>query len=337
MRNISLAINICTYHRRRQVENNIHKLLKSLFFTDKSSVYYGKMNIFVVDNASELPPFDNEKVHIFHNRNTGGSGGFQRGIEEIRKYPEEFSHVIFMDDDVEFKMEAFYILFDFLSTVDEQFAENPVAGRMMCLDRPNIQYTAAEVWNGGDIEHIERMRNISDGTYRAGKVVYDSGAEYGGWWFCCFPMAFVEKNDVLPFFIHCDDVEYGLRCGKEPIIIEGVHVWHETYDKKMSPLINYYDTRNPLFVNELYHRGSKPDKVLCDWKKKITRFHIKHDFLSEYYAILGMRDFLRGMKWLNRIDSEEYHKRLQRKRGIKLINTFMWRLTQCKFKKKYKI
>ena len=207
MRNILLALNVCTYHRRDYIEKNIKKLLSSDFFVDDGSVYYGKLHIFVVDNGSELHGCDNERVHVFHNRNTGGSGGFQRGIEEIRKYPCNFSHVIFMDDDVEFKLETFYILVDFLMSVDEKYIENPVAGRMICLDKPDIQYTAAEKWNGGNIEHIEFMRNIADGSYKAGSVVYDSGAEYGGWWFCCFPMSFAANNDVLPFFIHCDDVE----------------------------------------------------------------------------------------------------------------------------------
>ena len=335
MRNIAFALNICTYHRCSYIEKNINKLLSSRFFADKSSVYYGKMHIFVVDNGSELPFSERDRVHIFHNRNTGGSGGFQRGIEEIRKYPYDFSHVIFMDDDVEFELETFYILFDFLMSVDEKYIENPVAGRMMCLDKPDIQYTAAEIWNGGNIEHIEFMRNIADGSYKAGRVVYDSGAEYGGWWFCCFPMSFVNNNDVLPFFIHCDDVEYGLRCGKSPIIIEGVQVWHETYDKRMSPIMNYYDTRNPLFVNELHHRGDKPEKVLADWKDRITKFHVNGDFLSEYYIIRGLWDYMKGIGWLKQLDAERYHKKLVNTKSFKRKNAIFWRITEKKFRKKY--
>ncbi len=335
MRNISLALNICTYNRRNYIEKNIHKLLSSDFFVNKNSVYYGKMQIFVIDNGSELPMSDNVGVHIFHNKNTGGSGGFQRGIEEIRKYPCEFSHVIFMDDDVEFEPETFYILFDFLASVDEQYIENPVAGRMMCLDKPNIQYTAAEVWNGGNIEHIEFMRNIADGTYKPRKAVYNSGAEYGGWWFCCFPMAFVSKNDVLPFFIHCDDVEYGLRCGKSPIIIEGVQVWHETYDKRMTPLMNYYDTRNTLFVNELHNRGGEPKKVLSDWKDKITKLHVKGDFLSEYYVIRGLWDYMNGIEWLKKLDAEHLHRRLGKAKKSKLRNAVFWRMAEWRFRNKY--
>lgn len=337
MRDINIAVNICTYHRRKYVENNVSKLLKSKFFDKKELVYFGKLQIFVVDNGAELERKDDSFVHVFYNKNTGGSGGFQRGIEEIRRYNDKFSHVIFMDDDVEFDIEAFYILFDFLRDVSDEYVDNPVAGRMFCLDKPDIQYTAAEIWNGGNLKHIEYMRKITSDNYKPGRVVYDSGAEYGGWWFCCFPMSFVKNNDVLPFFIHCDDVEYGLRCGKPPIIIEGVHVWHETFDKRMVPIMHYYDTRNPLFVNSLHSLGNEPVEVFENWKKTISLYHKNNDYVTEYYVIRAMADFLKGIDWLKKIDSEKYHIRLRKMKGNKYKNAIAWRLVEIKYKRKYEI
>ena len=69
----------------------------------------------------------------------------------MKKFEKQkgFTHVIFMDDDVVFDINSFYLLFDFLTQVDEENRDRPVAGRMFCMDRPNIQYTAAEKWNGG--------------------------------------------------------------------------------------------------------------------------------------------------------------------------------------------
>lgn len=337
MRNVELALNICTYHRKEYIYKNISKLETSLFFSDAYSKYYGRMHIFIVDNASELPGTDNAFVHLRHNRNTGGAGGFQRGLEEIRKYPVEFSHVIFMDDDVEFEIQTFYILYDFLCTVEEEYVENPVAGRMFCVDRPDTQYTAGEIWNQGKIRHVEYMRHITSTNYHYGRVNFNSGVEYGGWWFCCFPMSFAKSNDVLPFFLHCDDVEYGLRCGKKPIIIEGVQVWHETFEKRITPLIRYYDTRNPLYVNEIYNLTPYPASILQEWKSMITESHVQCDWLSEFYVILAMNDFLKGLEWLKNIDSEQYHERLKKKKSCRLKNAIAWRIVERKFRKKYNI
>lgn len=333
---VCLALNICTYHRETFIRKNLMMLQESLFFDKDNTDYYGRLHIFVVDNASELRLQDDAYTHLIYNENTGGSGGFQRGIEEIRASNTDFSHVIFMDDDVSFDMDSFYLLFDFLSQVDGDDKKRPVAGRMFCMDKPDIQYTAAEKWNGGNLSHVEFMRDVRD-DYCPGKVIYDADADYGGWWFCCFPMEFVRDNDVLPFFIHCDDVEYGLRCGRKPIIIEGVQVWHETYDKRTTPLMQYYDTRNPLFVNQIY--GLLPDVklVLEQWKHQITEYHLRKDWLTEYYVICAMNDFLKGMRWLKHVHSGRYHRKLQRVKSCKLKNAICWRLVAWKFKRKFKI
>ena len=334
---VRLALNICTYKREEFIRHNLSLLLNSKFFNKNETEYFGKLDIFVVDNASEIEFENTMGLHLIHNKNTGGAGGFQRGIEEIRRY-DNFTHVIFMDDDVRFEMESFYILFDFLRHVDELNANRPIAGRMFDIDNPNIQWTAAEVWNRGMPEHIEFLRDVSDlsNPYIHGKVVMDSQADYGGFWFCCYPVEFVAKNDLLPLFIHCDDVEYGLRCGKHPIIIEGVQVWHETWEKKFNPFMLYYDTRNTLFVNTIYGLFPNPTQVLNNWKETITKYHVMGDFLSEYMVILAMRDYLRGLDWLKRIDSGKHHKKLQNVKTNKYKNAISWRIVQWKYKRNIK-
>ena len=331
MLNVKLALNICTYKREKDIKKNLDLLYTSSFFNPEDEEHYGRLHIFVIDNASELIIDEHEFLHVFKNRNTGGSGGFQRGIEEIRKY-DDFTHVIFMDDDVIFELSCFYILFDFLKEVEGENALRPVAGRMFDKDNPSVQYTAAEIWNGGDIKHVEFMRDISDGSYTPGKVIYDSGAEYGGFWFCCYPYAFVRENDIFPFFLHCDDVEYGLRCGKSPIIIEGVQVWHETWEKKMSPQVLYYDFRNSLFVNEL--NGSLPSihEIYNEWKNAITEQHVKHNYLNEYMLIRAMRDYLRGINWLYKVNHERLNIRLHNVVTNRFINSISWRLVDRRLK-----
>lgn len=334
-REINIAINICTYHRWEYVNTTIELFQNSLFWNEDNKKYYNHLHLFIVDNGAGKKNINDDKIHIFQNRNTGGSGGFQRGIEEIRKASIPFTHVVFMDDDVLFEISSFYILYNFLITVSPEYYGFPVAGRMLCMDNPDIQYTAAEIWNGGEIQHVEYMRKLCPKTYHLGTITYDSKADYGGWWLCCYPMSFVKENDIIPFFLHCDDVEYGLRCGKPPILIEGFHVWHETFDKRFTPLIQYYDTRNPLFVNELHGLNDDPHEMLQKWKEKVTYFHQQSEWLYEYFTIRGMRDFLRGITWLTRIDSARYHKALQREKACRIKNAIYWRIVEWLFHRKY--
>lgn len=76
-------------------------------------------------------------------------------------------------------------------------------------------------------------------------------------------------------------------------------------------------------------------EVLMEWEKTITSYHVKCDFVSEYYVIRGMLDFLKGIKWLKHIDAERYHKRLSNMRVNKLKNAISWRIAERWFRLKY--
>lgn len=329
IRDINLGVVICTYRRKKELANIIDKLVKSRFFKEQDELD-GKLSIRIVDNASELDAFSYKNVFLYHNPNNGGAGGFARGIVETRKQEEQYgiTHVVLMDDDVEILPETFYRVYALLSYMKKQYQSEVIAGRMFRLDKKWVQYTACEIWNQGNILHVGQNLDMTKESVLAD--ANECNGEYTGWWFGCFPMAYVRENDPLPFFIHCDDVEYGLRHGGIPIILNGVQVWHETYEYRQNPLMVYYDTRNPLVVNQI--RGeSDPEVVLEKWKEKITDFHIRKDWKSEYYAILGMKDFLRGKEWLFSVSPEIYHKKLSNMRVYRIKNSILWRIVQRRF------
>ena len=82
---VKIALNICTYQREEYIHRNLSLLRASYFLIGEKPNYYGKLHIFIVDNARKLKIREDEYTHLVYNKNTGGSGGFQRGIEEIRK------------------------------------------------------------------------------------------------------------------------------------------------------------------------------------------------------------------------------------------------------------
>ena len=332
-REVHIALNICTYHRNQEIKENIAQLRKSRFFNRDDSLYH-KLSVVVVDNGSELEKIKDSNIRLVHNRNTGGSGGFKRGLEELRKWDVPISHVVFMDDDVEFVTESLYRLYALLSYLRREYWHEPVAGRMFRTDNRFIQYTAAEIWNKGELRHIGLNADMTQ-ECQVLLCNENGGAEYGGWWFCCYPMEFARENDPLPFFIHCDDVEYGLRHGGTPIILNGVQVWHETYEYRQSLEMLYYDTRNSLIVNILYTEKNK-EIIFADWKEKITAFHVKNEFLSELIVIHAMHDFLKGRKWFLKKGKTRFKVNLQMSdESIKLINKIYWRYCKHLFLNKY--
>ncbi len=320
-KDVHIAINICTYHRNEEVQKNLRQLRGSRFFQSNDELFE-KLHIVTVDNGSELDVIDENYIRLVHNPNTGGSGGFQRGLEEIRKWDNRITHVVFMDDDVEFHMESLYRLYALLSYLKVEYRHESVAGRMFRTDNPKIQYTAAEIWNKGDLRHIGLNADMTQ-EQEIIKANQNEHAEYGGWWFCCYPMKFARENNPLPFFLHCDDVEYGLRHGGTPIILNGIQVWHETYEYRQNSVIAYYDTRNSLIVNAI-HENLPQQVVIARWKQVITNFHLQKDYINEYVVIKAMYDFLKGKKYFIKNGNKQI-KLLKISCGVKFLNKIMWR------------
>ncbi|MCD7865031.1 MAG: glycosyltransferase [Clostridiales bacterium] len=293
---VRLSLVICTYQRNRQVLRNMDKVRGSRFF-DPESEWYHCLRLRVVDNASELTQIEEPYIRLYHNPNTGGSGGFIRGIQEtVDALPEEGStHVLLMDDDVEFIPETLYRLCALCRLFRPEYRDEVVAGRMFRLDRRCIQHTAAEIWNGGDLIHAGGNLDM---TKRENLPAMNRAAgEYTGWWFGCFPMSFVKDNLPLPFFLHCDDVEYGLRHGGQPVVLNGIQVWHETYEYRESMLLAYYDAKNSMIVNAMYGEGWSADDVLKRWKMRVRGYFGERKFRLAWAAECALFDFLKGREY----------------------------------------
>ena len=327
---VRIAIVICTYRREQLLKQLLQKLETVKLSLPES------MEVFVVDNASELNLKDYSWVHLYHNSNTGGSGGFSRGMDEVTNHYKEFgtTNVLLMDDDVVLQQESILRLYSLLSYTKEEYIEEIVAGRMFRLDKPWIQYTAAEVWNGGDLRHIGFELNMCQ-KENLSAFNDNRGAEYSGWWFCCIPYGFVKDNRPLPFFLHCDDVEYGLRHGGTPIILNGIQVWHETYEYRQNAVVAYYDYRNSLFINELFHCRKSVEDILSDWKTRITKKHIEKDYVGEYLLIRALWDYSKGISWMRKVNITKLNTSLYNIKTCKFKNAIAWRYVENKIKKHY--
>lgn len=323
-----IALIICTYKRKEYLED----IIKVLNDENEKKSFHSWLDITIIDNASELKNDYGKHIHIYHNPNTGGSGGFSRGMDEVVKNLNRFSatHVVLMDDDVKFCYESLIRLRSLLSYMKKEYLDESVAGRMFRLDEPITQYTAVEIWNGGDLKHIgcnqdmrlrENLWSMNDNT----------GGEYSGWWFACYSIEFVKKNKPLPFFIHCDDVEYGLRHGGMPIILNGIQVWHEIAEYRQSPIMEYYDIRNTLFVNEIRNISQDTKEIYRIWKQKMGYAHSLGKWTNEYLVIIGFNHYLNGLEKILHYDAEKIHNRLRKLKGKRYKNAMAWRVVAIKY------
>lgn len=318
--NIKLALNICTFKREQYLLRNID-LLKNGILCNSSSELYGKVHIFISDNAGTIQKdeISHPLIHLFHNDNSGGSGGFTRGLTEIIKTQEEekFSYIIFMDDDIEIEAETLLRTYRLLCVLKDEYKDYFLAGAMLRLDNPMIQHENGALWNGGRCHFINRGFDLSDFS-KVVKNENEQRRDYAAWWYCCVNMDIIREDNLpLPLFIHQDDVEYSLRNAKGIISMNGISVWHEVKGKShvVSPM-RYYNLRNKMIVNRMY--GYKAGLALgyLEFAYGIVTGIIRGKKSKVRLLSLAMKDFRNGIIFQKDYDSAAKHEDLLRICGM---------------------
>lgn len=312
-REVKIGLVICTFRREEYIQKTI-QILEEAFLNKPESVLKDKLEVFLSDNGKTLPEeLATDYIHIFPNKNVGGSGGFTRGLMEILKKNQQkrtITHVLFMDDDVKIAPESILKTWQVLSLIKEEYAEAFLGGAMLRMDQPSIQVEAGASWNTGKLISLKAGLDLR----RPESCLYNEVEEYSefhAWWYCCFPIE-VARNDnlPLPFFIRGDDVEYGLRNQKPLILINGICVWHEPFENKYSSFLNYYILRNQLIVNSLHCPQYGKKELKKEVFRRVTEEILFYRYRNVDLILRGVEDFLRGPEWLFSTDGEALHQEI---------------------------
>ena len=328
---VRMAVVMCTYKKEAYVRRNL-AVLTELLEEKGEDGEHTLSAVCIVDNGRTLPDPRIPGVTVIPNRNTGGSGGFARGMKAVldgeitaagarergtgdgksNHAGEEFTHLLLMDDDVAIEPEAVRRTKAFLACEKEEYRTRLLGGAMLRLDYPYLQHEAGGVWNHGMIHSVHQgldlrhMRNVLKNEQRE-KV----RADYVAWWYCCIPLAYVRQHGLpMPFFLHCDDIEYSLRGKAEPIYLNGIAVWHEPFENKRYSATEYYDVRNMLFTNARhcpeYGRKEEAFGILY----KIYANLIRYRYRDAELVLKAVEDFRKGEKWLREVDGEKLHEEI---------------------------
>lgn len=315
-RNIRIALNICTFKREKYLLKNL-ELLKRNFLCNPASPLYGHLEVFVTDNGNtlDIDAVSRPEIHIVHNPNLGGTGGFTRGLMEIMAVREAsgITHVIFMDDDVEIEPEGIARTYAMLRLMKRKYHNAFIAGAMLRLDKKYMQHENGALWREGKCRFYGRgldLRSFSNVVRNEELFRRD----YAAWWYCCMPAEMIQEDNLpLPLFIHEDDVEYSLRNARQIITMNGIAIWHEANEHRRVSANEYYNLRNMLIVNALhcphYSAIRVKKQVLTALLVAVFRFRYK----DMYLIAQAVTDFCKGPEWLQQVDAAEYHQLIQQR------------------------
>lgn len=306
---IKVAAIICTYQREEYVYRSIEKIRREVW-ERQDSLIQSELDFFVVDNGQTLSLKPEYHVALFRNKNYGGSGGFTRGLIEVYRRRNVYTHVLLMDDDIEFETESIFRTIQFLKIVRAEAGSVMLGGQMLLEDRPLLQYASGSRYVKGRAlvcgEHVDlsRMENLIQNSRR-------SSAQFNAWWYCCFPLLVLDQIGLpFPFFIKTDDIEYGLRMKAKLILLNGVGVWHMPFSNKYSPHLEYYIKRNELITSAIHQNGAGVGNSIYKLFRSFMKSVVRREPLIIEYVLMAYHDFLKGPEFLLHLDEEQFNRKL---------------------------
>lgn len=250
---VHLSLCTTTFKKEEYILPNIEKVKREVLSSGEPIADHFEM--FVVDNGQTLDvdALQEEHVHVLPNKNVGGAGGFARGMMESIAADAPITHVLLMDDDVSISTESIKRTFNLLSLAQGKYKDAFINGAMLSLNEPNRQFEdVSYVKKSGAYHKIKPdlyVNNQADIVENEAIGVEVSNT-YGAWWFSCIPVKKIKEIGLpLPLFVRCDDVDYGMRANPLYMTMNGICVWHESFEGRFRPSVDCYQyVRNFLIA-----------------------------------------------------------------------------------------
>ncbi len=306
---VRLAISTTTFKKEHYILSNIELMREAM--RAEEGLLHNRFHMFVVDNGSTLdaPALSDDLVTVIPNANVGGAGGFARGMLAAMDAKTDYTHVILMDDDVHVFPEAVLRTYNLLALATEQYRDAFVNGAMLSVEQPDRLFEdVSHVLRSGAYRKLKPDHFVSELSHVAACERENVEVEhaYGAWWFSCIPVAnIVEKGLPLPVFVRCDDVEYGLRSNPTYMTMNGICVWHESFEGRPRASVDCYQyVRNFLVMAACDGYVNTELFMSRVWRNVMLR---RRDL--EYGAaellLQGVEDYLRGPEWLMEVDGSD--------------------------------
>ncbi|WP_294155236.1 glycosyltransferase [uncultured Clostridium sp.] len=313
---VDIKLVICTYRREKYINENL-ELLNEILSDDKYMIK-NNLEVYVIDNGRTLNEKESSTIKVIHNKNLGGSGGFTRGIVEILQSENKFTNVLLMDDDVEILPESLERLYSFLKVIRNEYKDSIVSGSMLRIDKKWMLHETIGNFIGRGFDPLKYQLDLNNEyniIFNESELVNNSGYSFAAWWFCCIPKSIIDKNNLpLPLFIKGDDVEYSIRNKNNLISLNGIGVWHESFEKKYAQANTfYYEIRNFLVITAVHFKNYNVFKAILFVIERYAREALRYRYNSTDLIIQAVEDFMKGVNFFLSVNDEENHKSISSK------------------------
>lgn len=303
---VDLALSTTTFKNERYIIPNINLVKEGI--SKEEGPIHDHFHMFVVDNGRTLDSasLSDELVTVLPNPNTGGSGGFARGMMAATETPGQFTHIILMDDDVSIMPESLIRTFNLLSLAKGKYKDAFINGAMLSMEDPTRQFEdVSYVATIGAYRRVKEDLNVGKlaDILENERTSVEVDQAYGAWWYSCIPVKAIEKNGLpMPFFIRCDDVEFGMRNKPVYMTMNCICVWHASFEGRFRASVDCYQYFRNFFAM-IALDDCADEKVFVLRIQRGVRQNLRDmDYQAAEFILDGFEDYLRGPEYLQKLD-----------------------------------
>lgn len=301
-----LALVTTTFCKESYVTGNVERVRRAM--REEGDPVESNFHMFVVDNGRTLDPaaLSDDMVTVLPNRNVGGAGGFARGMLAATEEPGAFTHVLVMDDDVRIIPESLIRAYALLMLARGAYRTAFVNGAMLALEDPTRLYEdVSHVMRSGMYRRVKEELDVGElaDILRCERMSVEVPRAYGAWWYSCIPVEAIRDRGLpMPFFIRCDDVEFGVRNDPTFMTMIGICVWHEGFEGRFRASVDCYQyVRN--FLATMAMDGCASDTMFIARLRRTIRQDLRDlDYSSAELVLDGLEDYLKGPDYLRDLD-----------------------------------
>ncbi|GAB2027631.1 glycosyltransferase [Lactovum odontotermitis] len=304
---VKLGISITHFNRKNYVLPAM-KRIRDNFLNDTE--WQDKIDFVVVDNSKNITAEEAMGVKIIPNENTGGSGGFMRGLLHY-KNETDVTHVLFMDDDASLEVESIRRAYRILQFTND--SKTAVGASLFYEDKPDILIERGAVLDPGPV-WMAKYRDswgINQETILH-EELEDTSNDYGGWWFFAFPVK-EAKHLTPPYFVRGDDVSFSSLNDFHVVFANGISCMAENFQYKFAPMTEYLDMRNKLIVSTIFLNSKKSAINYYKWLAQNQLLAGRYGYVE--VLKLALNDYLN-------LTSEWMEKNINMADKISEINSF---------------
>lgn len=309
---VNLAIATTTFRKEEFITGNLEMIQDKLLSSDEPIADH--LWVHVVDNGRSLDvdALSTDRIFIHPNGNSGGSGGFARGMIEALRQDPTITNVLLMDDDISINPESILRTFVLLTLLNDEYKDAFINGAMLDFEIADVQHEdIGSITVDGRFAPVKpplKVSSFRDIVINETIEIPEDAAHrtYSAWWYCCIPASTIMREGLpLPIFVRGDDSEYGMRCQPKIITMNGICVWHLNFYAKYSGGMDLYQPIRNTLIAQATTGMAKDADLMGNYKRNFVKELRKFNYTDAELMLSAIEDFMKGPDFIAKPIAEE--------------------------------